>query len=539
MSKKEMIARNGIYYLEETNTIKPENNVSICELKEFYKEQKLIYAIDIEKIKNVYNSNDARELERHKNEKLNNTMNFQSQLIPKFAPILEELNKEKIQFVIAKGLSYKFYFGWHRPFGDLDLWISNKEQVEKAHDLLLDNGYSCSINNQKLDKKQAKDYLNTLINRSTHLLTYNFEDIYIEIHQPTGNPIDYAKIICDRVAFKNLCFPAKLDMLIIACEHAWQHNYKNFYNLTWITADKIRHYYDVYKTYNKIKEEYTTEQILKRCEELNATGVFLYIMHYASCFFGNFADAAIQVLDYTVYYPNMFPDDMYNEFDYFINREEKARNLLSQQNRLSCLALYSDGVEKEYQYKFNSLKQEKNYFWPCHIYSDLAFDLKDVDVSYLATWNQENFNLYLLLDFKQTEIIKISNNLDQLGVLVSMLFANTQGRTNQIRTEFYKNGNTQTFLYYKEKPQESCKRVKVVYNNEGNQYEIHIQMPWSILDIDNIITYLEPLYFDFVIEFVPKGKEEITQFISWAGGCGCSMWPDYFIRTMSELKLIR
>jgi len=44
---------------------------------------------------------------------------------------LEELNKEKIQFVIAKGLSYKFYFGWHRPFGDLDLWISNKEQVEK------------------------------------------------------------------------------------------------------------------------------------------------------------------------------------------------------------------------------------------------------------------------------------------------------------------------------------------------------------------------------------------------------------------------
>ena len=72
----------------------------------------------------MYNSNDARELERHKNEKLNNTMNFQSQLIPKFAPILEELNKEKIQFVIAKGLSYKFYFGWHRPFGDLDLWIS-------------------------------------------------------------------------------------------------------------------------------------------------------------------------------------------------------------------------------------------------------------------------------------------------------------------------------------------------------------------------------------------------------------------------------
>ena len=59
------------------------------------------------------------------------------------------------------------------------------------------------------------------------------------------------------------------------------------------------------------------------------------------------------------------------------------------------------------------------------------------------------------------------------------------------------------------------------------------------LDIDNIITYLEPLYFDFVIEFVPKGKEEITQFISWAGGCGCSMWPDYFVRTMSELKLIR
>ena len=50
-----MIARNGIYYLEEINTIKPENNVSICELKEFYKEQKLIYAIDIEKIKNVYN----------------------------------------------------------------------------------------------------------------------------------------------------------------------------------------------------------------------------------------------------------------------------------------------------------------------------------------------------------------------------------------------------------------------------------------------------------------------------------------------------
>ena len=79
----------------------------------------------------------------------------------------------------------------------------------------------------------------------------------------------------------------------------------------------------------------------------------------------------------------------------------------------------------------------------------------------------------------------------------------------------------------------------MVYNNEGNQYEIHIQMPWSILDIDNIITYLEPLYFDFVIEFVPKGKEEITQFISWAGGCGCSMWPDYFVRTMSELKLIR
>ena len=183
-----MIARNGIYYLEEINTIKPENNVSICELKEFYKEQKLIYAIDIEKIKNVYNSNDARELERHKNEKLNNTMNFQSQLIPKFAPILEELNKEKIQFVIAKGLSYKFYFGWHRPFGDLDLWISNKEQVEKAHDLLLDNGYSCSINNQKLDKKQAKDYLNTLINRSTHLLTYNFEDIYIEIHHQKRAP---------------------------------------------------------------------------------------------------------------------------------------------------------------------------------------------------------------------------------------------------------------------------------------------------------------------------------------------------------------
>ncbi len=38
-----------------------------------------------------------------------------------------------------------------------------------------------------------------------------------------------------------------------------------------------------------------------------------------------------------------------------------------------------------------------------------------------------------------------------------MLFANTRGRTNQIRTEFYKNGDTQTFLYYKEKPQEICK----------------------------------------------------------------------------------
>ena len=92
-------------------------------LKEFYKEQKLIYAIDIEKIKNVYNSNDARELERHKNEKLNNTMNFQSQLIPKFAPILEELNKEKIQFVIS--LCRSFPLGFYNVIQTQMPWTTN------------------------------------------------------------------------------------------------------------------------------------------------------------------------------------------------------------------------------------------------------------------------------------------------------------------------------------------------------------------------------------------------------------------------------
>ena len=340
MSNKELIARNSIYYLEEINTIKPENNVSISTLKKFCKEQKIIYAIDINKIRNGYDSNGTRELEEYKNEALNDAMIFQSELITKLAPILEELNKEKIEFVITKGLSYKFHFGWNRPFGDIDLWISNKEQVEKVHDLLLENGYCCRINYQTLEKEQAKNYLNALINRSTHLLTYNYEDIYIEIHQPTGNPIDYRKIISDRVFFNNFYIPSKLDMLFIACEHAWQHNYKNFYNLTWISADKIRHYYDIYRTYNEIKVEYTTEQILKRCKELNAIGVFLYIINYASCFFGNFVDEAIQVLDYKKHYPNMFPDDLYNELDYFINREEKARDLLSQQNRLSCIAPY-------------------------------------------------------------------------------------------------------------------------------------------------------------------------------------------------------
>ena len=539
MNSKEVIARNSIYYLEKTNTIKPENDVSIRAIKEFCKEQNIIYAIDIEKIKQGYDPDETKELEKYKNNRLNDSMIFQSSLITKFNPILEKLNKEKINFVIVKGLSYKFHFGWVRPFGDIDLWISDKQQVRNVHDLLLENGYSCSVNEQQLDEKQAKDYLNVLIERSTHLLTYCYEDICIEIHQPTGNPVNYNKIIDNRIIYNSLSFPTKLDMLLIACEHAWQHNYKNFYNLTWISADSIRHYYDVYRTYKEIKKEYTSEQILKRCEELNAVGIFLYIINYAKCFFGDFIDDQTQLSNYKKHYPNMFPDDTYNEFDYFINREEKARNLLSQQNRLSCIVHYSDGIKKEYQYKFNSLMQENNFFWPCHIYSDLAFDLKDVDVSYSATWNEENFNIHMLLNFKGTEIAKIGDASNQYGLFVSLLFANTQGRSDQIKTELYVNGSTQTFLYYKEKPQERCEIVKIVYINEGNQYKIEIQMPWSVLGINNILTYLDPLYFDFVIEFVPKGKQEITQLISWAGGCGCSMWPDYFTRTLSELKLLR
>lgn len=172
--------------------------------------------------------------------------------------------------------------------------------------------------------------------------------------------------------------------------------------------------------------------------------------------------------------------------------------------------LYSDEIKREYQYKFNSLVQENNYFWPCHIFSELAFDLKEVDVSYSATWNEGNFNLHMLLNFKETEIAKIGDASNQYGLFVSLLFANTQGRTDQIRTELYVNDSTQTFLHYKGKPQERCEIVKVIYINEGNQYKIDIQMPWSVLGINSILTYLDPLYFDFVIEFIPKGEQEIT-----------------------------
>lgn len=90
MNSKEVIARNSIYYLEKTNTIKPENDVSIRAIKEFCKEQNIIYAIDIEKIKQGYDPDETKELEKYKNNRLNDSMIFQSSLITKFNPILEK-----------------------------------------------------------------------------------------------------------------------------------------------------------------------------------------------------------------------------------------------------------------------------------------------------------------------------------------------------------------------------------------------------------------------------------------------------------------
>lgn len=543
MNNKKNILFTMINMLRETNIEQPECLGGIEDIAKFSQDQNLLYALDILKIQVAFPNNktlEIKQLSDNIEHKLKDTVYYQDKMIKELKPILLQFQEENIDYIISKGYSYQYHFNWIRPYGDIDLWIAERNQVVRAHNFLIKNGFSCSINEQDLDENEALEYLDSLIVRSTHLLSYEKGNLFIEIHQPAGDPFDYQKIIRDKVSDGIFSFPNKLDMLMITCEHAWQHNYKNFYNLTWISPDKLRHYYDVYRTYLEVIKEYTFEQIISRSKELHALGIFVYIMKYTGSFFGNFTEGIFKLVSESGYqYLQMFPDRDYNPVEYFLFPKEKARDLLSKQIRKNCIAEYRDDLTKtdQYTYAFHSLVKEEDDYWPCHIYSDLAFDLKSVDVRFGVNWNEQCLKLHLLLDFKETRLCVIGKKQKQLALYLSMLLATADGRTNQIRAEFFEEGRAEAYIYRKDVPPKLCMNAEVTYKKINNSYYIEFQLAWNVIGIEDIMQYLNPLYFDFVAEFVPEGPEEITQFISWAGGCGNSMWPDYFMRTLAELKL--
>jgi len=103
------------------------------------------------------------------------------QLPQDFREFLKLFNSKKVEYLVIGGYAVGYY-GYPRPTGDLDIWISNApDNAERARAALEEFGFNCSINVLLNDNEVARMGIPPFrIEVLTTIDGVNFSDCYTE-----------------------------------------------------------------------------------------------------------------------------------------------------------------------------------------------------------------------------------------------------------------------------------------------------------------------------------------------------------------------
>ena len=191
-----------------------------------------------------------------------------------------------ISFVVVKGLAYTHHV-FHdpdvRPFGDSDLLFHHSDIIG-AHEVLLQAGYRPAF--PGVQTICASD-IQRMSERSYHLVLYHNDRFTLEMHQTRSYPellsafenaqlVDGTWRVCDIV-----------DLLIIACQHAWFHFPHSTYNMA-LGQTKLRHYSDIRETYLAVESQGALDGVMRRAKAIGRLEMLRTMLGLCEAVYGTF-----------------------------------------------------------------------------------------------------------------------------------------------------------------------------------------------------------------------------------------------------------
>ena len=334
----------------------------------------------------------------------------------------------------------------------------------------------------------------------SHLNTYRWKDIVVEIHQTNNNFIDMQKVIQNRHLANGVYITDLVDTFIIACMHLWHHFTYSISSLRFNNQLKLRLLLDVYESYRAVESQSINDTVIfERAKHINAWETVFFAVPMVEEIYGAFFNQRDILCGEKLDYPDKYEDLNISLIDRIFTPKDVYKEVVDLYLKNPNEIINIPSLNDKY---FDIGERFKDSFLHSPLYFTTVPWREDFNCRVNMQWSMQS--LFFQVEIQSDNSQNFSNtrgyqmNFNHLEVSVL-----TDDGINTVYIEAKKGYNT--FLYTRkskaENPEQADQNGAIEIIND-NIVQYSMEIPWSVLAIEPHknkeikieITYVENQY---------------------------------------------